>query len=71
MIINSGDTPYETADLVLPPLGFYAEHAQMVAHDALRAGSETFVARAWRVALARDGKALAASTDVERLEFPV
>jgi hypothetical protein len=65
------DDGFEADDIVLPPLGFVAEHAQMVAHDALRYGSETFAARAWRVTRSRDDKPLAESADVLRQEFAV
>jgi hypothetical protein len=72
VVINQSDTEtYETERVTLPPLGFYVEHPQMIAHDALRVGVETFTTRAFRVARSQDGKPLTESTDVLRQEFPV
>jgi hypothetical protein len=72
VVINQSATDdYETDDLHLPPLGFYVEHAQMVAHDARRVGAEMFPARVWRIARSRDDRPLVESADVLRQEFPV
>lgn len=71
VLVNSGDALYENDEIVLPPRGFWAEHEQFVAHDALRVGQETFPQRAWRIVRARDDKPIARSSDVERREFPV
>lgn len=72
VVINQSEKDdYVAGDLHLPPLGFYAEHPQMVAHDARRVGAESFPTRAWRIARSRDDRPLAESGDVLRQEFPV
>jgi hypothetical protein len=72
ILINQSDTEiYETERLTLPPLGFYVDHPQMIAHDALRVGDEQWEKRAYRIARSQDGKPLTESTDIQRQEFPV
>ena len=72
IVINTSETePFERDGLHLPPLGFYARHAQMEAHFALRVGTEMFATRAWRIRGARDGRRLEESADVLEQEFPV
>lgn len=55
--------------ITLPPLGFLAEHAQMIAHNALVYKGKAFSECAWRVARSRDDKPLSESGDVLRQEF--
>ena len=72
ILINQSETgSYENERVTLPPLGFYVEHPQMVAHDALRVGEEAFPTRAYRIARSRDGKSIIESADILRQEFSV
>jgi hypothetical protein len=72
VIVNQSDTDhYENDRVTLPPLGFYVEHPQIIAHDAVRVGAEQFNTRAFRITRSQDGKPLSASADVLRQEFPV
>ena len=72
IVINRNPTEgYETAELSLPPKGFYVKHSQMEAHDALRLGSQIFDTRAFRIRRARDNKPLEQSADIEIRTFPV
>jgi hypothetical protein len=72
ILINQSETDgYETERVSLPALGFYVEHPQMTAHDALRVGNEPFTTRAFRIARSQDEKPLLESRDVLRQEFPV
>ena len=72
IVINRSETEtYQTEELALPPLGFYVQHRQMEAFDALRIGENEYQARAWRVVRSRDGKPLEQSGDIQSLEFPI
>ena len=72
ILINQSETDsYDNERVTLPPLGFYVEHPQMVAHDALRVGEEQFPTRACRITRSQDGKSLAESADMLRQEFLV
>ncbi|MES2464324.1 MAG: hypothetical protein V4671_27500 [Armatimonadota bacterium] len=72
ILINQSETEtFENERVTLPPLGFYVEHPQMIAHDALRVGEERFASRAFRVRRSQDGKPLTESADVLWQEFPV
>jgi len=63
VVINLRRDPYETDELLLPPGGFYVNHAQLEAHDALRVGMQEFSSRAWRMRHSLDG------TPLEQLAF--
>ncbi len=70
IVVNFSDSEsYETEEFLLPPLGFFVKHPQLVAHDALRVGKEEFSTRAWRVLRSLDGKPLSESENIERREF--
>jgi len=70
VLVNQSETDaYENEQFLIPPLGFYAEHAQMIAYDALRVGGQTFETRAFRIRRSRDEKPLAESAYILSQEF--
>jgi hypothetical protein len=71
VLVNQRIHSYENAEFHLPPIGFYARHPQMEAHDALRIGDRTFETRAWRIRRSLDGRPLEQSENILTQEFPV
>jgi hypothetical protein len=50
IVVNfNTEEEYSHESYSLPPLGFLVTHPELIAHDALRIGEETFATRAWRV----------------------
>jgi 2-amino-4-hydroxy-6-hydroxymethyldihydropteridine diphosphokinase len=66
VIVNHGfgGAAYDDDFVLLPPGGFFAEHATYRAHDALRVAQDDYFPRAIRVVHAQDGESLAASSRV-------